>query len=127
DYVVTHFLRAVPPEEDGAAAAGWAAGAVAPTSRAAGDVPDGMIPLLWATSPPAGTGSPVTQAGTPAAPAPAHAPDSPPLGAPPPDAVAAPVLRRAPQRPGAGPVSDGLLDDRTAGAALEPAWWPGAD
>src|SRR5262249_17266949 len=107
--------------------AGSVAGAaVSPPSRVAQGAADGMIQVVWLLSAPAGAVTLGTPAPPPAWPRPDQATDPPPPVAPP-DAEAAPVLPRTPQRPGAGAVSDGLLDDLTLGAALEPAWWPRAD
>jgi membrane-associated phospholipid phosphatase len=129
DYVTAHFLLPVPPSDDegGEAAAvpspaGSAAGApVAPLFQVTQGALAGVVQAVWPSATPAGVRSPVIQVTLPAAPASAHAPDSPLLGARPAAAAAAPVLRYALHRPGAASVSDGLLDDPTLGAALEPA------
>jgi hypothetical protein len=132
DYVVTHFL--LPASEEGDDDGGEGGGGQTD--------PAGSAPDVVAVAPPSGVGSgvisvyapPAVPAGTVrfAAPAgqstaaPAEATGLPPPGAP----SASPgalVLRRAPQRPGAGPVSDGLLDDQALGAAPGLAWRLGAD
>jgi hypothetical protein len=100
-----------------------AGAAVTPPSRVPRGAPAGVIQIVRAptalvvVSP----GTPAGQPAPPAPPAPAHATGSPPLGTLPPNAATAP-LPHAPQRPGVGPVSEGLLDDLTVGAALRPPW-----
>jgi hypothetical protein len=130
DYVVTHFLLPASKPEDGGDDGGEASGPVGPAATAFAVAPpsgvgSGVISVFAPPAVPAGTVNPAAPAAQSTA-APAEATGLPPLGAPS-ASTDAPVPRHPPQRPGAGPVSDGLLDDLTLGAAPGPAWWRGAD